>query len=144
MTDDINTLISVLENPVFQSILNIQDSLRKLKKQVHLHPSILPEDFDITPAGDLVINLPPTEDNSPYQNGLEDDRPEDVGDETQEEADGDFGESEGASHLTTETASTMVADKAPTTSAVLYDEDFKKIIDDAAEGREISMIQLFS
>ena len=32
--DDLNTLISVLESPVFQSILNIQDSLRELKKQV--------------------------------------------------------------------------------------------------------------
>ena len=28
------TLISVLESPVFQSILNIQDSLKELKKQV--------------------------------------------------------------------------------------------------------------
>ena len=26
--------------------------------QVNLHPSILPEDFDITPSGELVINLP--------------------------------------------------------------------------------------
>ena len=31
---DLNTLISVLESPVFQSILNIQDSLRELKRQV--------------------------------------------------------------------------------------------------------------
>ena len=34
MNDDLNTLISVLESPVFQSILNIQDSLRELKRQV--------------------------------------------------------------------------------------------------------------
>ena len=34
VNDDLNTLISVLESPVFQSILNIQDSLRELKKQV--------------------------------------------------------------------------------------------------------------
>lgn len=56
---DLNTLISVLESPVFQSILNIQDSLRELKRQVQLHPSILPADFEITPAGELVLNLPP-------------------------------------------------------------------------------------
>ena len=31
---DLNTLIAVLESPVFTSILNIQDSLRELKKQV--------------------------------------------------------------------------------------------------------------
>ena len=56
---DLTTLISVLESPVFQSILNIQDSLRELKRQVQLHPSILPSDFDITPSGELVLNLPP-------------------------------------------------------------------------------------
>jgi hypothetical protein len=27
--------------------------------QVNLHPSILPEDFDITPNGELILNLPP-------------------------------------------------------------------------------------
>ena len=57
---DLTTLISVLESPVFQSILNIQDSLRELKRQVQLHPSILPSDFDITPSGELVLNLPPS------------------------------------------------------------------------------------
>jgi hypothetical protein len=31
---DLNTLISVLESPVFQSILSIQDSLKELKRQV--------------------------------------------------------------------------------------------------------------
>ena len=61
---DLNTLISVLESPVFQSILNIQDSLRELKRQVQLHPSILPSDFDITPSGELVLNLP-NSNNSP-------------------------------------------------------------------------------
>lgn len=33
---DLNTLIAVLESPVFTSILNIQDSLRELKKQVRI------------------------------------------------------------------------------------------------------------
>ncbi len=55
---DLHTLISVLESPVFQSILNIKDSLRELKRQVQLHPSILPADFDITPGGELVLSLP--------------------------------------------------------------------------------------
>ena len=36
---DLNALISVLESPVFQSILNIQDSLRELKRQVRLTTS---------------------------------------------------------------------------------------------------------
>jgi len=67
---DLNALISVLESPVFQSILNIQDSLRELKRQVQLHPSILPADFDITPSGELVLNLPPSPIDS-YQNGYD-------------------------------------------------------------------------
>ena len=65
---DLNALISVLESPVFQSILNIQDSLRELKRQVQLHPSILPADFEITPSGELVLNLPPSPADS-FQNG---------------------------------------------------------------------------
>jgi hypothetical protein len=35
---DLQTLISVLESPVFQSILSIQDSLKELKKQVVFSP----------------------------------------------------------------------------------------------------------
>ena len=66
INSDLTTLISVLESPVFQSILNIQDSLRELKRQVQLHPSILPSDFDITPSGELVLNLPP---NAAQQRG---------------------------------------------------------------------------
>lgn len=84
---DLVTLISVLESPVFQAILNIQDSLRELKRQVrfvalrsvskcqgcerdvtkfqvHLHPSMVPADFDITPAGELVLNLPNSSSNN--------------------------------------------------------------------------------
>jgi hypothetical protein len=37
--------------------------------QVQLHPSILPADFDITPTGELVLNLPNV--NQGYQNGFE-------------------------------------------------------------------------
>ena len=39
-------------------------------KQVQLHPSILPADFDITPAGELVLNLPPSPADS-FQNGYD-------------------------------------------------------------------------
>ncbi len=38
--------------------------------QVQLHPSILPADFDITPTGELVLNLPPVVPVG-YQNGYE-------------------------------------------------------------------------
>ncbi len=69
VNDDLNTLISVLESPVFQSILNIKDSLRELKRQVQLHPSILPSDFDITPTGELVLNIPSSEAAGQRHNG---------------------------------------------------------------------------
>ena len=46
----------------------MQDSLRELKRQVQLHPSILPADFDITPAGELVLNVP-TSNASPTDSG---------------------------------------------------------------------------
>ena len=38
--------------------------------QVQLHPSILPADFDITPTGELVLNLPPSPADS-FQNGYD-------------------------------------------------------------------------
>lgn len=56
---DINLLISLLENPVFRSIVSVQDSLNELNQQLGYHPSILPVDFDITAAGELVLNVPP-------------------------------------------------------------------------------------
>ncbi|UYV65097.1 hypothetical protein LAZ67_3003128 [Cordylochernes scorpioides] len=62
--EDLHLLISVLNSPVFTTILNIQamiimDSLQELKRQLHQHPSILPVDFDISPTtGELVLNVP--------------------------------------------------------------------------------------
>ncbi|XP_023705166.1 multiple PDZ domain protein isoform X5 [Cryptotermes secundus] len=57
--DDLNLLISVLENPILRGIVSVQDSLSELNQQLQQHPSILPVDFDITPCGDLVLNVPP-------------------------------------------------------------------------------------
>ncbi|CAH0562336.1 unnamed protein product [Brassicogethes aeneus] len=56
---DLNLLISVLENPVFRSIVTVQDSISELNQQLGQHPSILPVDFDITASGELVLNVPP-------------------------------------------------------------------------------------
>lgn len=56
-SNDLNTLISVLESPVFRGIVIIQDSLKELKKQVLQHPSIVPRDFDITEDGRLVLHV---------------------------------------------------------------------------------------
>lgn len=56
---DLKALLSILENPVFRSIVTVQDSLSELNQQLGQHPSILPVDFDITSAGELVLNVPP-------------------------------------------------------------------------------------
>ena len=105
--------------------------------KVHLHPSILPEDFDITPGGQLILNLPPGGDEiEPYQNGYEGESGEQTG---ESEREGEH-EPETASHATT--TSTLVADTGDTQSRYLYDEAFKKIIEEAAQGRAVSMIQL--
>lgn len=56
---DLRALLSVLENPVFRSIVTVQDSISELNQQLGQHPSILPVDFDITSAGELVLNVPP-------------------------------------------------------------------------------------
>ena len=37
---------------------NIEEYPDGVFLQVQLHPSILPSDFDITPSGELVLNLP--------------------------------------------------------------------------------------
>ncbi|XP_052743497.1 patj homolog [Bicyclus anynana] len=53
--DDLNLLINLLESPILKSIATLHDSIGMLATQVAHHPSILPGDFDITPAGDLAI-----------------------------------------------------------------------------------------
>ncbi|CAH2050422.1 unnamed protein product, partial [Iphiclides podalirius] len=53
--DDLNLLINLLESPILRSIATLHDSVAMLATQVAHHPSILPSDFDITPAGDLAL-----------------------------------------------------------------------------------------
>ena len=137
VNDDLNTLISVLESPVFQSILNIQDSLRELKKQVHLHPSILPEDFDITSTGELILNLPQADDGSPYTNGY------DNNDNRDSEEKHDDAEDTVESEMTSGTASTLQAsDNNQDKSMLGFDPLLKDTVDEAAQGRPVSVITL--
>lgn len=58
-SQDLKLLISVLENPIFRSIVTVQDSLSELNQQLGQHPSILPVDFDITASGELDLSVPP-------------------------------------------------------------------------------------
>ncbi|XP_044740796.1 patj homolog isoform X2 [Chrysoperla carnea] len=55
---DMDLLISTLENPIFRGIITVQDSLSELSQELIQHPSILPVDFDITTSGELVLNVP--------------------------------------------------------------------------------------
>lgn len=60
--DSLKTILDILQDPVFRSIIQIQDSVNELNGQIAQHPSILPGDFDISASGDLIINVPPTMD----------------------------------------------------------------------------------
>lgn len=60
--DDIQLILDVLEDPIFRNLIQIQDSIKELNGQIQQHPSILPGDFDIDIAGDLIINVPPSSD----------------------------------------------------------------------------------
>ncbi|XP_028156250.1 patj homolog [Ostrinia furnacalis] len=54
-SDDLTLLINLLDSPILKSIATLHDSVGMLATQVAHHPSILPSDFDITPAGDLAL-----------------------------------------------------------------------------------------
>lgn len=56
--DSLKTILDILQDPVFRSIIRIQDSVSELNNQITQHPSLLPGDFDINPSGDLSITVP--------------------------------------------------------------------------------------
>lgn len=60
--DNLKLIIGLLQDPVLRSIVQVQDSLADLNKQIVQHPSMLPSDFDINLSGDLVLNVPTSPD----------------------------------------------------------------------------------
>ncbi|CRK94996.1 CLUMA_CG008482, isoform A [Clunio marinus] len=65
--DDLNSLLFILEDPIFRDLIKIQDVIVELNGQLQQHPSILPADFDIVPTtGELVLNVPRNSDYDPY------------------------------------------------------------------------------
>jgi multiple PDZ domain protein len=57
--DDLNSLLSILDDPIFRDLLKIQDVIQELNGQLQQHPSILPADFDIVPTtAELILNVP--------------------------------------------------------------------------------------
>lgn len=59
-TESLKTILDILQDPVFRSIVQVQDSLYELNTQLVQHPSMLPNDFDIDVSGNLVLNVPGT------------------------------------------------------------------------------------
>ncbi|EDW79597.1 uncharacterized protein Dwil_GK20329 [Drosophila willistoni] len=55
--ESLNTILGILQDPVFRTIVHVQDSLSELNAQLGQHPSMLPQDFDIDVAGNLVLSL---------------------------------------------------------------------------------------
>ncbi|KAG5670535.1 hypothetical protein PVAND_000792 [Polypedilum vanderplanki] len=56
--DDLNSLLYLLDNPIFRDLIKIQDVILELNSQLQQHPSILPADFDIVPTtGELILNV---------------------------------------------------------------------------------------
>lgn len=56
--DSLKTILNILQDPIFRSIIQIEDSAAELNSQIIQHPSIIPSDFDISLSGDLIINVP--------------------------------------------------------------------------------------
>lgn len=59
-SEDLELLVSLLEDPVLRTVAVIQDSLTDLNSQLSQHPSILPGDFDINLIGQLELSVPST------------------------------------------------------------------------------------
>ncbi|XP_061401290.1 patj homolog [Musca vetustissima] len=55
--ESLKTILDILQDPVFISIVHVQDSLSELNAQLTQHPSMLPNDFDIDMAGNLVLSV---------------------------------------------------------------------------------------
>lgn len=53
--ESLQTILEILNDPVFRQIIQCQDSLTDLNSQIAQHPSILPSDFDIDLSGNLVL-----------------------------------------------------------------------------------------
>ncbi|XP_055372920.1 patj homolog [Condylostylus longicornis] len=56
--ESLKTMLDVLECPVFRTLVQIQDSLCELNRQLVQHPSMLPNDFDIDISGNLILKVP--------------------------------------------------------------------------------------
>ncbi|XP_043504297.1 uncharacterized protein LOC122525516 [Polistes fuscatus] len=144
-TQDLQSMISLLEDPVFRSIVTIQDSLLELNSQLGEHPSILPGDFDINISGHLELSVP----NTPVQP---------LGPITYQDLYPDSSELDDQRvpiapllHSSSEDTSAQVTSPSlvsevmgmPPITTPTYAKEFKKVIEAAARGRQICTVQLY-
>ncbi|XP_029662223.1 inaD-like protein isoform X1 [Formica exsecta] len=144
-SQDLKSLISLLEDPVFRSIVTIQDSLIELNTQLTHHPSILPGDFDINISGQLELSVPstPVQPLGPnmYQDLYQDSS--ELEDQRVPVAPLLHSSSEDTSaQVTSPSLASEVMGMPPITTPT-YAKEFKKVIEAAARGRQIFTVQLY-
>ncbi|KAK0182957.1 hypothetical protein PV327_001037 [Microctonus hyperodae] len=143
--EDLQLLISFLEDPVLRSIALIQDSLVDLNIQLARHPSILPGDFDINLSGQLELSVPNTPIQSHeisvyqdlYQDGELDDQRVPVAPLLHTSS-----EDTTSAQATSPSAVSDILGIPPITTPT-YVKEFQKVIDAAAKGRHICTVQLY-
>ncbi|XP_034934765.1 patj homolog isoform X2 [Chelonus insularis] len=143
-SDDVSLLISLLEEPLFRSIVVIQDSLIDLNTQLIQHPSILPGDFDINLIGQLELSIPTPPIKSSEINAYQDlynDNSE-LDDQRVPVASVIHTSSEdNSTQLNTSGLLSEGLNVLPITTPT-YVKEFQKVIETAANGREILTVQL--
>ncbi|KAF7389862.1 patj homolog [Vespa mandarinia] len=144
-TQDLKSLISLLEDPVFRSIVTIQDSLLELNSQLGQHPSILPGDFDINISGQLELSVPntPVQPLGPiaYQDLYPDSS--ELDDQRVPIAPLLHSSSEDTSAQVTSPSLVSEVMGMPPITTPTYAKEFKKVIEAAARGRQICTVQLY-
>ncbi|XP_058790086.1 uncharacterized protein LOC131663616 isoform X2 [Phymastichus coffea] len=144
-SQDLQSLISLLEDPVFRSIVTMQDSLAELNTQLTQHPSILPGDFDIHLGGQLELIVPNTPvqpiGQAMYQNLYHD--TSEIDDQRVPVAPLLHSSNEDTSAQVTSPSLNSEVMGIPPIMNTTYAKEFQKVIDTAARGRQIFTVQLF-
>ncbi|KAG9431103.1 inaD-like protein [Apis mellifera carnica] len=144
-TQDIKSLISLLEDPVFRSIVTIQDSLIELNTQLGQHPSIIPGDFDINISGQLELSVPSTPvqplGSNVYQDLYQDSS--ELEDQRVPVVPLVHSSSEDTSAQVTSPSLVSEVMGMPPITTTTYVKEFKKVIEAAARGRQVFTVQLY-
>ncbi|XP_012284619.1 patj homolog isoform X2 [Orussus abietinus] len=144
-SQDLKALLSLLEDPVFRSIVTIQDSLTELNTQLGQHPSILPGDFDINLGGQLELSLPTTP-AQPMGPNLYQDLYQDSSElEDQRVPVAQLVHSSSEDTSAQVTSPSLVSDDVgmPPITTLTYAKEFQKVIKAASKGRHVYTVQLF-